>query len=98
MLERHLVAEEERLVGRHRLNDRGHQRRLVRDLQRGDELAEIGQARLARDRQQPALDQILLVGRQHQAGAVLKALAQVIVIERRHERTPENRRKIFDAI
>ena len=26
MIERHLVAEEERFVGRHRLDDRGHQR------------------------------------------------------------------------
>ena len=29
MLERHLVAEEERFVGRHRFDDRGHQRVVV---------------------------------------------------------------------
>ena len=33
---------------------------------------EIEQAGLARDRQQPALDQVMLVGRQHEAGARLE--------------------------
>ncbi len=51
-------------------------------LQPGDEPGEIDQPGLARDRQQPALDQILLLGRQHEAGALLQQLAQIIVIVR----------------
>ena len=46
----------------------------------------------ARDRQQPALDQILLVGRQNEAGAFPQQPAQIVVIVRRHDRPPENRR------
>ena len=98
MLERRLVAKEERFVGRHRFDDGGHERCVRRRLERGDELAEIGKPGLARDRQQPAFDQILLVGREHEAGALLEALAQEIVIERRHERSPENSRMTFGAI
>ena len=55
-------------------------------------------AGLARDRQQPALDQVLLVRRQDEAGALLQELAQVIVIERRHGRPPANRRMTLGAI
>ena len=57
-----------------------------------------GEAGLAGDRQQPALDQILLVGRQHEAGALLQQLAEIVVVERRHDRSPRNRRTIFGAI
>ena len=66
--------------------------------ERAHQIAETGEAGLARDRQQPAFDQILLVGRQHEAGALLEAAAQIIVIERRHARPPENSRMIFGAI
>ena len=88
MLERYLVAEEERFVGHHRFDDRGHQRIVVAKAERLHEIAEAGQAGLARDRQQPALDQILLLGRQHEARAFLQAAAQIIVIKRRHARAP----------
>ena len=76
MIERHLVAEEQRLVGRHRLDHLDDQRLGVGALQLGDQPGEVEQAGLARDRQQPAFDQILLVGRQHEAGALLQQLAQ----------------------
>src|SRR3984893_1286438 len=98
MLERYLVAEEERFVGHHRFDDRGHQRLVVAEAERLHQIAEAGKAGLARDRQQPALDQILLFGRQHEAGAVLQAAAQIIVIMRRHVRPPANSRSILGAI
>ena len=97
ILERRLVAKEKRLVGHHRFDDRDHQRFGIAPLERGDELAEAAKAGLARDRQQAAFDQILLVGGQHEAGALLETFAQEIVVVRRHERSPENRRLIFGA-
>ena len=98
MLERNLVAEEERLVGGHRLDHLDRERLGVRALQLLHQLAQAGEAGPARDRQQPALDQILLVGRQHEAGALLQQLAEIVVFERRHGRPPANRRTIFGAI
>ena len=62
------------------------------------QFGQAGDAGPARDRQQPALDQVLLVGRQHEAGALPQQLAQIIVIERRHDRPPENKRTILGAI
>jgi hypothetical protein len=98
MLERRLVAKEQRLVGRHRLDHIGHQRAVRREFEPGDQIAQAGKPDLARHRQQAAFDQILLVGGQHETGALFEGLAQEIVIERRHERSPENRRTIFGAI
>src|ERR1700688_1260874 len=98
MFEWRLVAKEESFVCRHRFDDRGHECVLVRRFERGDEFAEIGKAGPARDRQEPAFDQILLVGREHEARALLEALAQEIVVEWRHERAPEKSRMIFGAI
>ena len=51
MLERHLVAEEERLVGHHRFDDRGHQRIVLAEAEHAHQIAEAAQASLARDRQ-----------------------------------------------
>ena len=63
-----------------------------------DERTEIRKAGLARDRQEPALDQILFVGRKHEAGAPLERAAQEIIIERCHDRLPSSRRRIFPGI
>ena len=53
---------------------------------------------LARDRQQPALDEVVLLGRQHEAGARLQKLAQIFVVVRRHDRAPRNSRDTLGAI
>src|SRR5579862_3282327 len=97
MIEWHLVTKEERFVGGHRLDDRRHQQ-FVAALELINECGEINQADLARNGQKPAFDQILLVGRKNQTRALLEALAQVIVIERRHDRSPENKPSTLDAI
>ena len=87
-VERDLVAEEERLVGRHRLDDLDDERLGAGALELLDEPAEPVHAGLAGDRQQPALDQILLVGGQREPGPLLEQLAQIIVIEWSHARSP----------
>ena len=98
MLERALVAEEERLVGRHRLDDLYGERLGVGSLQFGNQAGEIEQAVLARDRHQPAFDQIVLLRRQHEAGADFQQLAEEIVIRRGHGLAPRNMRVTFGAI
>src|SRR5690348_8369495 len=97
MVERNLVAEEEGLVGGHRL-DHVDRQRLGATLHFLDEFGNAGETRLAGERHQPALDQILLVSREVEAGTFLQELAQEIVIERRHERSPANSRTSFGAI
>src|SRR5207237_4255633 len=62
------------------------------------QLAKRCDAGLAGERGEPAFDQILLVGRQHEAGALPQEVAEVFVIERRHGRSPRNSRTIFGAI
>ena len=57
-----------------------------------------GRPSRARQRDQPAFDQILLVGRQIEAGTLFQELAQELVIQRRHERSPANTRTSFGAI
>src|SRR6188474_12530 len=52
----------------------------------------------ARDRQQPAFDEVMLLGRQHETGARLEKPAQKFVIMGRHERAPRNSRDTFGAI
>src|SRR4051812_30839393 len=85
MIERHLVAEEEGLVGGHglyHLRDKGS--RASPHL-----LHEFGnprQAGLARQRNETAFDQILLVGSQIETGLILQELSQVLIIWRCHAR------------
>src|SRR6516162_25088 len=98
IVERDLVAEEERLVGGHRLDYGGHQRPVLAGAQRLYEIAEAREVRLARDRKEPAFNQVLLVGREHETRALLQAAPQIVVIERGHGRTPANSRNIFGAI
>lgn len=62
MIERRLVAEEEGLVGGHGLDHFRNQRLGGSRLHLLNELADARKASLARERHQPALDQILLVG------------------------------------
>ena len=98
ILERQLVAKEERFVGHHGFDDGRHQRLGVAALERSHQTAEAAEAGLAGDRQQAALDQILLVGGEDEARALLEAFAQKIVVERRHERSPQNRLLTFAAM
>src|ERR1043165_1075854 len=97
MIERHLVAIEERLVGRHRLDDLDDQPLIV-GLELADQLGERRDAGLARERGQAALHQILLVGRENEAGAIFQELAEVVVIGRCHDFSPPNSRTIFGPI
>jgi hypothetical protein len=97
MIERNLVAKEERLVGGHRFDHLGCQR-LGSDLQLLHQLPDSGQTAPSRQRDQSALDQILLVGGQVEAGSRLQKLTQELIIQRRHERSPENNRTSFGAI
>ena len=79
MVERNLVAEEERLVGGHRLDHFRRQRaRSAPHLL--DEFGNARQAGLARQRQQSAFDQILLVGRQIEPGALFQKLTQILIV------------------
>src|SRR5262249_23258747 len=98
MIERHLVAEEERLVGRHRLDDVDNHPLRAWPLQLRNQTGEIEQTSLARDWQQTALDQIVLLSREHEAGPLLEQLAQEFIIVGRHERAPRNRRTTFGPI
>ena len=93
-----LVAKEERLVGRHRLDHLDGERLGVGPLQLGDKPGEIEQAVLARDRHQPAFDQIVLFRSQHEAGTDFQHLAQEIVIGRGHGLAPRNMRATLGAI
>src|SRR6478609_1882670 len=52
----------------------------------------------ARKRQQPAFQQILLLRREHDAGAKFHQFAQPVEIFRGHAATPENRRLSCGAI
>jgi hypothetical protein len=79
MVERNLVAEEERLVGGHRL-DHLRRQRLGAALHLRDQFRNSRHAGLARDRQQPAFDQILLVGGQVEPGALFQKLTQILIV------------------
>src|SRR5206468_7430293 len=92
-----LVAIEERLIRGHRL-DHVDAQPLVVALELRQQVGERCESRLADEGCEPAFDQILLVGRQHEAGAVLEELAEIIVIERRHDLSPRNSRTIFGPI
>ena len=85
MLERQLVAEEERLVGHHGLDHLDDQRLGVRVLERLHQLGETREAGPARDGKQPAFDQILLVGGKHEPRPLLQQPPQEIIIEWSHE-------------
>ncbi len=83
VIERNLVAKKEGFVGGHRLDHLGCERR-GSTLHLLHEFADAGQTYFSRKRKQPAFDQILLVGRQIQAGTILEKFAQVFVIGRGH--------------
>ena len=79
MVERNLVAKEERFVGGHRL-DHFRRQRIAAALHLGDEFGNSRQAGLARKRQQPAFDQVLLVGGQVETGALFQKLTQILIV------------------
>ena len=94
VIEWRLVAEKESLVRGHRL-DHVVDQRFAAGLHLGDEIADTRDADLPRQRQQPALEQILLIGREHQAGSVLEYLLQIVVIERSHGLFPGSTGEAF---
>src|SRR5262249_22552105 len=98
LLERNLVAKEKRFVGHHRFDHLDHERVGVGPPQALHQLGQAGEAGLTHQRQKPALDQVLLVGRQHETRAVLQQLAEIIVLVRGHTLLPEKSRTIFGAI
>src|SRR4030088_3387865 len=90
MLERNLVAEEKRFVRGHRLSDLGDERLALQAPELPHQFSQAVETGVVRDRQQSALDQILLVGRQRETGTLLQELAQVVIVGGRHERLPAN--------
>src|SRR5712664_1776781 len=97
MIERNLVAKKEGFVGGHCL-DHLRRQRLGASLHLRNEFGDSGQANPSRERDQSAFDQILLVGRQVQSGALFQKLTQKLIVQRRHERSPAKTRTSFDAI
>src|SRR5262249_3486037 len=95
MLARNLFTEEERLAGRHRLDDLYDTGSRGSPLERLRQLRKAGQSSPPCQRQKPALDQILLVGRQHEAGAFLQQLSEEVVIKWRHDRAPAKSRTVL---
>ena len=67
-------------------------------LELADQFGQGRDAVAARDRHQSAFGEILLLGRQHEAGALAQQLAQIVEILRRHARSPANRRVSRGAI
>src|SRR5439155_421553 len=98
MLERRLVAEEEGFVGRHRFDDLDDQRLGGRSLEPRDQAREIEQPGLACNRQQPTFDEIVFLGRQHEAGARFQELAEIVVIGGRHGFAPRKARTTLGPI
>ena len=86
--ERVHVAEERRLVGRHRLDDEVAQRSAGRASQLVDQPGDALGAALAHERQQAGLDQVLLAALQHDGGALPHHGADVLEVVRReaHDR------------
>ena len=98
MIERNSVAEEKRLVGRHRLDDIDDERFGIGALELLHQRGEVVETGLAHDRQQPAFDQIMLVRSKHETGTRFQEIAQIVVVERGHGRPPWNRRTVAGAI
>src|SRR5665213_956219 len=94
MIERNLVAEEEGLVDSHGLDHLGGERggSAPHFLH---EFADAGQTGFPRKREQPAFDQILIVGRQVETGMVLEKFAQVFIVWRGHGQPLEANWKDF---
>src|SRR6202022_650868 len=97
LLERDLVAEEERFIGGHRLDNFGDER-LGRVPELPHQRREPGEAGLADQREQPAFDQILLARGKHEPGVLLEHGAQKIVIRRTHALPPENNSRSLGAM
>src|SRR4029079_8542723 len=63
-----------------------------------DQFVERAHVIAARNRQQTALGQILLLDRKHETGAVAQELAQTVEVLRGHQRYPVNSRVSFPAM
>jgi len=98
MFEGDFVTEEKRLIGCHCLDHLLGERFRIRSPYPVNQLGNTRESRPAGYREKSALDQIFLVGREHETGALPQKSAQVIVVGSDHRRPPQNRRTIFDAI
>ena len=87
VFERNLVAKEERSVGGHGL-DHIRDQRFGSDPDFLDDFGDAGQASPSRQRDQSAFNQILLVRRDLSPDRSFRNLRK-LVVERRHERSPE---------
>jgi hypothetical protein len=94
MIERHLVAKKECLVGGHGFDHLGDDggRAAFHFLH---EFADAWQPAFARQRKQAAFDEILLVCGQVETGIILQELAQILVIGRGHGRPLKGKRNRF---
>src|SRR5581483_5819866 len=98
MIERQLVAEEQRFVGRHGLDHTHDQAFVPAVAQLLDQRGKPNDSGATRHRQKPALRQILFVVAEDEPGPLLEEPAQIFIIVRRHWRSPQNRRVILPAI
>ena len=98
MVERQLVAEEEGFIGGHGFDHLGDERRRRLAAQPLDQLTQRLHAMAARHRHQPAFGEVLLLGSQHQAGALPQQPAQIVEVLWGHTRSPANRRLSLPAI
>jgi hypothetical protein len=80
MIERHLVAQEEGLVGGHRFDHLDEELTCARHFELLNKFAQGRDPALARKGKQPAFDQVFLVGGKDEAGALLKQATQIIVV------------------
>src|ERR1700730_12921916 len=98
MIERNLVAEEEGFVGGHRLDHLRRQRLCRSSLHLLDQFGDSRQPDPSCQGNQSAFDQVLLVGRQIQSGALFQELAQEFIVWLCHDRSPANNRTNFGAM
>ncbi len=87
-VERRAVAEEEGLVGGHRLDDRLVDRRIARELQGPDEVAQRREAEAPADGREAALDEVAFLRRQREAGPLLEVGPQIIEFDVGHATCP----------
>src|SRR5204863_10144285 len=97
MIEWNLVAEKEGFVGGHRLDHLGGER-IGASFYFPNQFGDSRQADPSRQRDQPTFDQVLLVRGQVEARALLQQLTQKLIVQRCHDRSPENTRTSFPAI
>jgi hypothetical protein len=85
MVEWRLVAKEERLTGRRRLDHRGHERGVAAGFERQHQVAHAAEPCLSGERKQTTFQEIVLVGAEREARVLFQGLPEKIVVKRRHD-------------